>query len=47
MFIDVLFGFVWNWGKQLFCNHDWDKTHGYYGDPVAGARCNKCRKVIK
>jgi hypothetical protein len=31
--------------KCLFSFHKWDKTHGWYDDPVIGAVCTACGKV--
>lgn len=46
MFIDVLFGFIWNWTACKLSFHKWDKFNGYYEERVArGAVCKRCGKV--
>lgn len=43
MFIDVLFGFVWNWGACKLGFHKWNMTRGY-DEPHHTAVCLRCKR---
>lgn len=43
MFIDVLFGFIWNWTNCKLGFHKWDKYSGFYEEkPHYQAKCKRC-----
>lgn len=47
MFIDVLFGFIWNWLKPIVCKiigHKWSMYAGYEQIRVhPSAVCERCK----
>lgn len=46
MFIDVLFGFIWNWFACKFGWHKWSKLRGY-DTPHYKAVCKRCGATPK
>jgi len=47
MFIDVLIGFIWNWGACKLGWHKWDKERGFEGRPHHTAVCKRCGATPK
>lgn len=45
MFIDVIFGYIWNWTSCKLGFHKWDAYAGFYElKPHPQAKCKRCGK---